>query len=152
MNIVQYIRESCEIQNATEPEDYIGMSLAYEYALNKMWLEKGITLERSKFIWINDLFTLIYLIHGKREMANFRSQPAIFANGRQALSPQRIPAQVNMLLEQQANIPVNEFYWIFEEIHPWQDGNGRVGSLLWNVLNNSILDPLHPPGHPAWSR
>ncbi len=48
-----------------------------------------------------------------------------------------------------------EFYREFEGIHPFIDGNGRVGKILLNVMNGSMLDPIRPPddfwGTPIWN-
>lgn len=37
------------------------------------------------------------------------------------------------------------FYFEYEEIHPFRDGNGRTGKILYNYLLGSLNDPQMPP-------
>jgi hypothetical protein len=44
-----------------------------------------------------------------------------------------------------------EFYRWFEEIHPFEDGNGRTGKVLLNWRNGSLRRPVFPPAD-FWGR
>ena len=38
-----------------------------------------------------------------------------------------------------------EAYRTFEEIHPFRDGNGRTGKIIFNYLKNTLSSPVMPP-------
>jgi hypothetical protein len=44
-----------------------------------------------------------------------------------------------------------EAYKEFETIHPFVDGNGRVGKIILNWRNGSLDDPIFPPRN-LWGR
>jgi hypothetical protein len=68
----------------------------------------------------------------------FRKMPVYFENDRtrQALNPVHIERGLNSLLEHSQYLSADDRYLEFQKIHPFNDGNGRVGAILWNVYWN----------------
>lgn len=60
---------------------------------------------------------------------------------------QLVPAALKRLIANQpaGEAEVTEWFRQYEEIHPWRDGNGRTGSLLYNWQRGSLAEPVHVP-------
>jgi hypothetical protein len=48
-------------------------------------------------------------------------------------------------IERFAQTAVDMFYFEYEEIHPFRDGNGRTGKILFNYLKGTLDNPQMPP-------
>lgn len=53
--------------------------------------------------------------------------------------------EMQQLLSMQHTLSPDIFYKEFERIHPFFDGNGRTGKVLFNWLNNTLDNPVWPP-------
>lgn len=56
-----------------------------------------------------------------------------------------VPAAVADLVEKSPTMTPADAYREFELVHPFRDGNGRTGKVLFNWLNGTLDDPQLPP-------
>ena len=133
LSSIFWCAEEVEHQSGT-PLEVHGMCMALDYLQNL----------HSSAIIRSDINTMAEMIKPET-YGEFRLVPVRFGNGNLGLDASLIPHTVKSLLEAQSFLSPLEFYVEFEKIHPFIDGNGRVGALLYNYLNNTIFTPVHVP-------
>lgn len=141
MNVKDYIVHETERQSGTMAEA-VGMFQAWTHANRQAGHGRLPLIDR-------DIKFMALCINGARD---FRKVPAVFWQGTPALDAEVVPRAMRNLFEYvqgmpmpmidvDAGIVVKEFLLI----HPFADGNGRVGSLLWNWLRGTLDDPEPMP-------
>jgi len=84
------------------------------------------------------------------EQPTWRRTPVSFRDGGSATAWEHIPRQVGLLTDAmadgcQSEDEANEYVKRFLDIHPFEDGNGRVGSVLYNLLMGTLEHPQMMP-------
>ena len=59
--------------------------------------------------------------------------------------PEVVPLKIKEFVKNIPLFPPEENYRMFEEIHPFADGNGRTGKILYNWLKGTLDNPQMPP-------
>lgn len=135
MNFNEFVIDNCVRQNATEPEDYIGMTRACMAALEYTKNQGRVITEEAIYLfggYVNNTPTIMW-----------RKTPAIFTNGNHGVAPSLIDHTITGLLAHRRDLTPVEFYHEFERIHPFADGNGRVGAILFNIMTGNFW--TNPP-------
>ncbi len=128
----QLIQLQCEQQHATTPRDFAGFAVAYAEAKQLA----GFAASGNREVDIDRIQVLILrwaeLIDG-RNRTGFRRVPVMVGGHptpRADDLPRLMGAWVEAFVHERFDTPA-EAYKEFELIHPFIDGNGRVGHLLW---------------------
>lgn len=64
-----------------------------------------------------------------------------------APGPDEVPELMARWHARLSDMTPGEAYREFEVIHPFADGNGRVGKIIFNWLNSTLDSPIMPPNY-----
>ncbi len=90
-----------------------------------------------------------------RNANGYRKIPAVFRNGNSGIHPDLIErAMRNLFNPDKPPLKADEMYKEFEKIHPFEDGNGRLGHLLWAIkmMADTSKWPKTLPPEPDWTK
>jgi hypothetical protein len=137
--VVDYCAKEVQRQEAT-PLHVSHMFQAWYYLHQHAECHKLITEDVIRI-------TAAYVM--RDDLMKYRQTPVSFSDMSLGLSAELIPRQMMLLVEAQEGVPhvvsVDEWVKQFLDIHPFEDGNGRTASLLWNFFNGTMDDPRPMP-------
>lgn len=134
--VVRFCAIECEMQQSGEAS-VAGMVEAWAYAVAR---------RTRKRIQHADVLILGELVEPVKNARGYRQVPvAVGSWDNQKLHWEKIPRALTHLLGSGRALPPGEWFREYEEIHPFVDGNGRTGQILFNWLNGSLGDPVWAP-------
>lgn len=138
LEVVRFCSRECELQMSGE-RSVAWMVEAWQYAQKTSAIEAyngGRPL-------VDDVVHLGYLVEPFKNVKGFRT---VGVRVGWDIKPdwQDVPRQMVNLMEGQDALTPNEFFKAYEEVHPFRDGNGRTGAILFNWLNGTLFNPQWP--------
>jgi hypothetical protein len=119
---------------------------AWEYAMDKARFTPGVATGQEVFFPSLELIKLLGKLV-ERQANDGRRWRTVGVTVGDHVPPlaRDLPDRMKRWHDQLGNMSPEEAYKEFELIHPFQDGNGRVGKIIYNWLKMKLHDPVMPP-------
>jgi len=98
----------------------------------------GCPFAESDIVWIAGIVE-------PRPNLGYRTTPVSFPNGNVAMNAANVPRAMEMLFLHGDRANPDGFVKEFLDIHPFEDGNGRTASIMYNLLRGTMSNPRMLP-------
>lgn len=133
MEVVKWAAKECARQHSGEPS-VAWMLRGWNYAM-------GISHQMPTEA---DVVALGALIEPVKNRCGYR-QVGVRVGANVKMDWRLVQRAMGNLLDAAETLSPDDWFHEYEDIHPWRDGNGRTGSILWNWLKGTLSEPQEPP-------
>lgn len=132
LEVIKYCAEEVKRQGRGAVEVY-NMCDAWHYAMGSEWAAPLI-----------DIALLGALVEPSRNGGSFR-KVGVMVGDRICPPAEEVFDLMERYIDNLKRMAPAEAYKEFELIHPFVDGNGRVGKIIFNWCNGTLAAPVMPP-------